>query len=95
MDPRIRIHTTMSWIRNTASRDLWTPGSKNQHQTSKNKRTTPLTKETNERLKIESFKMDEKLRGLEKDIARLRDSWHRHRYPLVFLRAMLQLNITL
>jgi hypothetical protein len=61
------------------SRDLWTPGSKNQHQTSKNKR-TPLTKETNERLKIESFKMDEKLRGLERDIARLRDSWHRHRY---------------
>jgi hypothetical protein len=79
MDPRIRIriHTKMSWIRNTASRDLWTPGSKSQHQ--KNK--TPLTKETNERLKIESFKMDEKLRGLEKDIARLRDSWHRHRYP--------------
>jgi hypothetical protein len=81
MDPRIRIYTKISEIRNTAStsRDLWTPGSKNQHQTSKNKRTTPLTKETNERLKIESFKMDEKLRGLEKDIARLRDSWHRHR----------------
>ncbi len=63
--------------------DLWVPGtskahsSKNDYQTNKNKGS--LRKESNERLKIESFKMDEKIRGLEKDIARLRDSWHRHR----------------
>jgi hypothetical protein len=67
--------------------DLWTPGagaSKNQHQTSKNQHQTSknkvaLNKQSSEKLKIESFKMDERIRGLEKDITRLRDSWHRHR----------------
>lgn len=69
-----------------AGADLWIPGSvaratsKNGYQNSKNR--TPLTKESNERLKIESFKMDERIRGLEREVVRLRDSWHRHRYAL-------------
>ena len=63
----------------SADVDLWAPGSsKNGHQTSKNKGS--LRKESNERLQIESVKIDERIRGLEKDIAKLKDSWHRHRY---------------